>query len=141
MKFLITGDIGSRKGPRKIITILLLFFLLFMILRLWRELLQIETYTVGSSAVAALEEAHIDLFLYSIIFLVLGSVFYQIEVISPKWRTGLIWMLGICIVWQAIARVALVWTASGLYFYGGALIALHALVVVAMFFVIRHLYA
>ena len=110
MKFFITGAVRSPAGPRRILTYALLFLLFFLVAHGIREFAQ-----VGSSPAAIrrnlagspppsdvrpappggvvnapgfivlLEDLHVDLFLYSLVSLFLGSLVIQAR-LSPGWK-------------------------------------------------------
>ena len=97
MKFLITGSVRSNRGPRLILTLALFSFLFFLFLHFVREAgstgflptsVQNNLYAGPDTNLAlnaqappgflmVLEDLHIDLFLFALLALFVGSLLYQ----------------------------------------------------------------
>ena len=127
MKFLITGAIRSASGPRRLLTFTLLFLVLFVITHGLREyyhsgvtpaqirvnLFGLKSAAPGSevamgsppSPLLILEDLHIDLLLYSLTLLFLGSVFLQTRAPLPL-KMRLFTLLSILALIYVLARSA-----------------------------------
>lgn len=89
MRFLVTGSIRSDSGPRRILTGALLFLLLFTVAHFAREwnsvgyspnLIQKNLGgEFSTQAILLLEDLHIDLVLFGMSLLFIGSVLYQVR--------------------------------------------------------------
>ncbi len=95
MKFFITGTIRSSKGPRAILTFTLLFFLVFLGMN--AALLFAQTGLLPSqivdkhepSTVMRLERAHVQLFLFTMVYIITASIFFQTRMGHRAKRFGL----------------------------------------------------
>ncbi len=93
MKFLVTGGARSPAGPRQVLTFALTFLLLFVIAHGIREANTTGIFPAdvvkslhgeggtprAESALLVLEDLHVDLVLFSMIFLFLGSLVIQAQ--------------------------------------------------------------
>lgn len=99
MKFLITGSLHSTHGPRMLISLTLVLFLLFTAAHAFREAgstgltpgavsenlyggpqTNLSFFQPPPGFLAILEDLHMDLFFFGMLGLFLGSVLYQVRV-------------------------------------------------------------
>lgn len=104
MKFLITGGARSPSGPRQVLTFALFFLLLFVVIHGFREAnttgvfpaeiaknLHGETDTPAArSALLVLEDLHVDLLLFSMLYLFIGSLVIQAQMSFPQKKLTLV---------------------------------------------------
>ena len=91
MKFFITGNLQSKRGPRLILALALFMLLLFVIVHAIREGLQIgysiaaitkELYTATKlniiTPLSIIEDLHINLLLFAMVLLLIGGLLYHL---------------------------------------------------------------
>lgn len=114
MRFLVTGSIRSESGPRRILTGAIVFFLLFTLAHFAREwnstgyspdlvIQNLGGEDFSSQAVLLLEDLHIDLVLFGMALLFIGSVLYQVRG-SRDLRNGVFLSLSVSVLFYILVR-------------------------------------
>lgn len=121
MKFLATGGLHGSRGPRLAITLCLLLLTLFLIGHGVRESLywgfspsraasELTLPLQGHSwhspppgIVGAMEDLHVDLFLFAFVFLFAGATLQQL-LLPPSVRRALLWLAGMTPALYLLAR-------------------------------------
>ncbi|MCB1138767.1 MAG: hypothetical protein KDK23_08430 [Leptospiraceae bacterium] len=114
MRFLVTGSIRSDNGPRTILTGALIFFLLFTLAHFAREWnstgatpaevqASLGQEDFSTQAILLLEDLHIDLVLFGMALLFIGSVLYQVRG-SRRLRNGIFLTLSTLILLYIVSR-------------------------------------
>ena len=151
MKFLITGQLRSARGPRRIISFSLLFFFLFLCAHAFREIAvygitpaEIATVIYGSAEApaarglkAALEDVHLDIFLYSLVLLFLDSLYYQVPP-ARRLLPNTTWLSALLFVG---AKIAALYFSPAIYFWIASGVALHLFLLAMMYRIVRFLYS
>ena len=149
MRFLVTGSIRSDNGPRKILTGALIFFHLFTAAHFAREWssvgyspAQVNENLGGefsSQAVLLLEDLHIDLVLFGMALLFIGSVLYQIRG-SRTLRNGIFLGLSVLILVYIAARFLV--PLSGVFAYAVVFLyfSVHAMLAGVLIWILVDLY-
>lgn len=147
MKFFITGTIRSEKGPRAILTFTLLFFLVFLAMNV--ALLFAQTGLLPSqiaelhepSTVMRLERTHVQLFLFTLVYVISASIFFQTRIGPGFKRFGL--FAGALLTFFYIVSYPLLLTADALpvYLYSIATIAVHLWYALLIGYLLYDLYA
>lgn len=149
MKFLITGPLRTARGPRRIVAFSLFFFCLFLLAHGYREIAvygltpqEMATNIHGSAQLpaarsfrAALEDAHVDIFLYALLLLFLDSIHYQIG--PRRLLPNAAWTAALLLV---LARMGALYFAPAVYLWWLAALALHLLLAIMLVRILRFLY-
>lgn len=93
MRFFITGQVNSKKGPRQILIFCLIFLLLFILSHFIREMLHLgmttasilhstyESMQMGLISISIiLEELHMLFFFFGLAIIFIGSIWYQLPI-------------------------------------------------------------
>ncbi|MCB1326288.1 MAG: hypothetical protein H7A21_06490 [Spirochaetales bacterium] len=126
MRFLITGALRAAGGPRKLLSLALIGFGLFVLSRATLDLAELgltpETVRgalhrdsgVAAGWLPALERLHVDLFLYSTLALFLSALLVQAR-LSPRTRQSLVYLVFVIPFCGALVRL-LAYPLSGAAF-------------------------
>ncbi|KAB2933467.1 MAG: hypothetical protein F9K24_06355 [Leptonema illini] len=147
MKFFITGTIRSEKGPRAILTFTLLFFLVFLAMNV--ALLFAQTGLLPSqiaelhepSTVMRLERTHVQLFLFTLVYVITASIFFQTRIGPGAKRFGL--LAGALLTFFYVVSYPLLLTADAwpVYSYSIASITVHLWYALLIAYLLFDLYA
>ena len=97
MKFLVTGSLHNKKGPRIIITVVSLYILIFLIIKtaagfsVWSSVENARSFYENTGEGGMLDEIHSEIFYFAIMFLFTGSVIR--ELFSAKYRIVSLYLL------------------------------------------------
>ncbi|MCS7205712.1 MAG: hypothetical protein NZ853_08440 [Leptospiraceae bacterium] len=144
MKFFVTGNVRSSKGPRNILLLAYFLFLLFLISNLFLAISQnsfrYEDFilTLEPSLIIRLEEVHISLFMFGFYLIFIFAMLYQ-----SRWKMKIKNILfGISIVLFVFYLLSLLIYDEALwffYFYYGVLFTFHLFFLVLQFLLILDL--
>ena len=90
MKFLVTGSLHNKKGPKIIITFASLYILIFLIIKtaagfsVWSSVENARIFYENTGEGSILDEIHAEIFYFALIFLFTGSVIR--ELFSARYR-------------------------------------------------------
>ncbi|HBS03367.1 MAG TPA: hypothetical protein DEA96_00275 [Leptospiraceae bacterium] len=149
MRFLVTGSIRSDHGPRRILTGALIFFLLFTGAHFAREWSSVG-YTpqriqenlggeFSTQAILLLEDLHIDLVLFGMALLFIGSVLYQVRG-SRNFRNGIFTTLSGLILAYVAVRFLVPLGAIFSYLVAALYFLVHALLAGVLIWILTDLY-
>ena len=102
MKFLVTGSLNKKQGVARLLSATSLYFIVFLAARLYHEYGYLSGNKIEPAAVIA-EEAHADIFYFSLLFLFAGSV--ARELFAIRYRGGIIMVLFIAGVIFPLAKI------------------------------------
>lgn len=159
MKFLVTGSLRDRSGPRRLVALTLLLFLAFTGAHFARELWATGLSTqevrrnlhgaragepgqlqAPRSPLMVFEDLHVDLFLHSMVFLFLGSLLVQSRLPRAARSGSVLSLFALALVYVS-ARIATAFAPGFAVLVGPLAIGYHLLVVAAILFVLYDLYA
>lgn len=142
MKFLITGSLRTARGPRYLITMYLVCSLLFLLLRFYLDLvsnsvpaefLSMRDFRMQEPPPGFLplfEDLHIDLFLFSLLDLVLGTLLLQNRLLNRTYQlTATYLVFGAALLYIAIRFLAGFHSWAAHPVWSGILLAVHFIAV------------
>jgi hypothetical protein len=147
MKFFITGTIRSEKGPRAILTFTLLFFLVFLSMNV--ILLYVQTGLLPSqiinlhepSTVMRLERTHVQLFLFTLVYVISASIFFQTRIRPGFKRFGLLFGALLTLLYIISYPLLIMTDVWLVYLYSIAVIAVHVWYTALIAYLLYDLYA
>lgn len=160
MKFLITGSLRSTRGPRLIITLTLVGFLIFLAAHALREagstgftpaaaqanlyggpeaLTALLAFEAPAGFLAILEDLHMDLFFFGLIALFLSSLLYQVR-LSEATKRGWIYAAFTLPLLFVLARGAACFFAGAAYAVAPTALANYAGLTAMIAVILRDLY-
>ena len=149
MRFLVTGSIRSDHGPRRILTGALIFFLLFTAAHFAREWSSVGYSPrliqenlggdFSTQAILLLEDLHIDLVLFGMALLFIGSVLYQVRG-SRQLRNGIFSTLSGLILAYVAVRFLVPLGSIFAYIVVGLYFTVHILMAGVLIWILTDLY-